>query len=242
MKITVIHPSLSRSKQAAATVRNWLLKAQYPENIEYILSLDDTDDIHAYRVAFEEVKNMHGFTGWVISDNKSAMDAINNAAVTASGDLFIVASDDFDCPNHWDATLLSFLEGKKDFIVKTDDGCQPWIITLPIMDRAYYDRFGYIYYPGYKHMFCDTEMTHVADLLGRKLRLPIKFPHNHYTQKQGQPFDGVNQKNDSTWSQGEALYLQRIKDNFGLTDTPGKLDCADHHKQWLQNKGAWQTA
>lgn len=175
----------------------------------------------------------------LFSDNHSAIEAINNAAKVAKGDLLIVVSDDFSCPEHWDTQLLKYLKDKSDFVVKTYDGLQPWIITLPIMDRVYYERFGYIYHPEYKHMFCDTEMTHVGDLLGKTIEIPMIFNHRHYSQPGGITKDAISVKNDSTWNQGEKLYLERMMRNFDLPpeDIKGHLKCGEEHVKWLQSKG-----
>lgn len=238
--ISIIHPSRSRPQQAEATASKWISSAKSHNNIEYILSLDNDEDSDAYEQAFGMLFSTA--IQVVYHDNHSAIDAINNAAKLASGNLLIVVSDDFDCPFHWDDALLTALQDKEDFIVKTGDRCarvnysQEWIITLPLMDRKYYERFGYIYYPEYQHMFCDTEMTHVADLLGRKITLDINFPHNHYSLLRTQP-DEVSKKADKTWAQGEALYLKRISENFGLTEFGGSLQCDMGHKQWLLSKG-----
>ena len=230
-KISIIHPSRSRPSLAEATYHKWMDSAILVDDIQYILSVDTTDpDLQKYL-------DIKGRRENVVSDNKTAIEAINEGARFASADLLIVVSDDFDCPVGWDALLLTALGGKSDFVLKTDDGCQPWIITLPIMDRAYYNRFGYIYNPAYKHLFADTEMTHVADLLGRKITLPIKFPHRHYTQDGGQPKDAINEKNDATWAQGEAIYLAGVRNNFELAD-PLEITLPEAHTNWLKRKGA----
>lgn len=232
MKISIIHPSRGRAGQAFNTYRNWHNKISGTHDVEYILSIDSTDnEQYAYFDLFGDT-NVNA----VVKDNHSAIEAINNAAKYATGDLFIVVSDDFDCPDNWDIYLLDALAGKSDFVVKTDDGCQPWIITLPIMDRVYYNRFGYIYPPHIKHMFADTWMTHVADLLDKKITLPIKFPHNHYTTGINAK-DAINEKNDSTWAQGEEEYLKGVRNNFGLTEFTGKLQCGKDHYNWLRAHG-----
>lgn len=231
MTISIIHPTRGRKQQAIKTANTWLSKAVRKHNIEYILSVDVDDP------DFVELQNMGRDRLIVIgSDNKGAVDAINAGAAISTGGLLIAVSDDFDCPQDWDALLLHALQGRSDYVVKTQDGCQPWILTLPIMDRNYYNRFGYIYYPGYKHMFCDCEAAHVGDLLGRTITLPLPFPHHHYTQIGGQPKDAINVKNDATWDQGEELYLRRLADNFGL---PKELTCEvpAHHRHWLLTKG-----
>jgi hypothetical protein len=93
-----------------------------------------------------------------------------------------------------------------------------WLITLPIMDRAYYNRFGYIYHPDYKHMWSDTEMTTVGHMLGKIVDLQNSnavFKHRHYTINEMQK-DAVNEKNDATWNQGKSLFLERFDRDFDL--------------------------
>lgn len=230
-KISIIHPSRGRAGIAAGVNAQWMARSSR-KNIEYIVSVDKSDpELSKYLQYFCEYA--------VVNDNLSAIEAINNAAKVATGDIFVVVSDDFECPQNWDVDLLKYLDGKSDFVVKTYDGLQPWIITLPIMDRAYYNRFGYIYNPAYKHMFCDTEMTHVGDLLDRTIIVPMTFQHRHYTQPGGIKRDAISVKNDSTWGQGERIYLDGIRNNFGLKDEDikGVLRCDHSHLNWLQSKG-----
>jgi hypothetical protein len=40
------------------------------------------------------------------------------------------------------------------------------LITLSVLGRDYYDRFGYVYHPEYISVWCDNETTEVARLLG----------------------------------------------------------------------------
>jgi hypothetical protein len=85
------------------------------------------------------------------------------------------------------------------------------------MDRIYYNRFGYIYYPEYKHLFSDTEMTDVGHLLGRVIDLQDEeyvFLHKHPCA--GWSMDDTYRKNDETWKQGEDLYYKRKENNFYL--------------------------
>lgn len=221
--ISLIHPSRSRPDMAFKTMQNWLDKADKPFNIEYLLMLDNDDEmLLGYEAIANALIDVNYFNGIActptinLSDNKSAIEAINVGAVMCKGDLLIVVSDDFDAPQSWDTALLTALEGKSDFIVKTKDGIQPTLITLPIMDRVYYERFGYVYHPSYKHMFSDQEMTAVAEMTGKVIKSPIMFKHLHYTVG-GMEKDKINMRNDSTWHQGETLFDERLKNNFGLS-------------------------
>lgn len=232
MKISIIHPSRNRPKMAFDTIKEWIGKAKNPENLQYILSIDTDESMKDQYTSY--VAPYKGTVGICESDNRSAIDAINNAVQWCNHDLFVVVSDDFECPTHWDEQLAQLLEDKKDYVVKTQDGTQPWIITLPIMDRTYYNRFGYIYYPEYRHMFCDTEMSHVGALLGRTITTTLVFPHRHYTTGAMRK-DAVNERNDSTWTQGEQLYLERLKTSFGI-ENPLTIELPAHHKNWLRAK------
>lgn len=207
MKISIIHPTRNRELMAFATMLKWLSNADKALEIEYTVSVD-TDDVNNYDI---------GWINCVVTrnNNKSAIEAINNAAKIAAGDILIVVSDDTDCPEHWDTLLLEALAGKSDYCAKTNDGLQPTLITMPIMDRVYYERYGYIYHPDYAHMFCDQELTSVAIMTGKYIKLPLLFPHLHYSAGLSQK-DELNSRNDATWHQGQTLFNERMAKNFGI--------------------------
>lgn len=211
-KISILHPSRNRPKQADQTIKEWLGKATNRNQIEYILSVDKNDkDLNTYKSI--GVKNGIYVS---INRNKSAIEAINKSAKVSTANIIMVVSDDFSCEQGWDENLLSDLEGKEDFFCKTKDGLQDFIITLPILDRKCYERFGYVYENGYEHLFCDTEMAAVAHMTNRTVYSDLVFPHNHYSTKKTKK-DQVNVKNDRTWKQGKKLFYERKAINFGLT-------------------------
>lgn len=240
MKLSLIHPSRSRPEMARQTIHKWLSSAANRDNIEYILSVDSTDPLLAKYEAFASDMGvlLH------IGDNKTAIEAINSSARLAAHnfyppDLFVVVSDDFSCPYHWDKALVTALQGKKDYIVKVDDGAQPWIMTLPLMDIEYYKRFGYVYHPNFLHLFADTAATHVGHILGKVIELPITFRHQHYTTG-AMTKDGINAKNDSTWAQGEKEYLAQLLRHFDIpeSDRVNDIDKVHpSHLSWLYSKG-----
>lgn len=207
MKISILHPSRSRPEMAIKTIQKWISNAD--NAVEYILSIDNDDFSYDMNV-------LGGLPIQVLRGvNSNAVQAINRAAAVCTGDLLIVVSDDTDCFEHWDTLLLKELEGKSDFCVKTDDGLQPTLITMPVMDRVYYERYGYVYFPSYSHLFVDQELTSVAIMTGKYIKLDLKFNHLHYTTGKTLK-DGLNARNDSTWRSGEKLFNERLKTNFGI--------------------------
>jgi len=236
MKISILHPSRGRSEQAFLAMCNFTDMMSHTIDYEYILSVD-TDDKSPYTfidVGFGERYKK------IINDNHNVVQAANAAAEIATGDILILISDDFTAHRHWDITITQALEGKSG-ILKTYDGVQRWIVTLPIMTGDYYDEQGHIYYPKFEHMFCDTDQTHKADLEKKLIiRNDIVFLHHHYSTEGGWPKDAISRKADLTWKQGEAVYLQRCMNRFGL----GDIDIYDlspeakkaGHVAWLKKK------
>ena len=211
-KYTIIHASRSRPSMAYTTFLNWMNNAIRPEEIEYIISIDNDDPF------LNEYRNL--FSGAVIIYNhgfrKTAVKAINKAAKFSSGNIIVVVSDDFVSYPGWDTDIILVTGGKSKFLLKTFDGIQDWLVTLPIMDRDYYNLFGYIYYPGYRHMFCDTELTCVAELLNCKIDCDLLFKHVHFSFHGNE--DSTTLKANKTWQQGEELFSKRLKENFLIKD------------------------
>jgi len=182
MKISIIHPSRQRPQIAGNVAQKWLTSADNPTEIEYILTLDTSDPaVDWYKQRFFEIPGVK----IIINPNDRMTEAVNAGAKEATHDLFVVVSDDFDCFPGWDTWLLKQVEGKDDFAVKVPDGYvkDHYLQTLPICDRKYYNRFGYIYDPAYRHMYVDTKSSAVAYMLGGMIVIPDEgnpiFKHLH---------------------------------------------------------------
>lgn len=234
--ITLIHPSRSRIDRALRAHKHWVENSSGTIAIQHIISVDSDDpQLSEYMMKFTK-------STLIIRENKNAVQAINNAAKYAIGEIIVVMSDDFECHPKWDINIANAFSlpdvNHFDLLLKTNDGIQSWIVTLPIMGIAFYERQGYIYNPEYHHMFCDTELTHRADLEKKLVFRPdLHFKHNHYTAGGIEP-DQVTRKADSTWNQGMEVYLTNARNKFGL---PPETDIYDikvpegrPHLSWLK--------
>lgn len=230
MKYSLLHPSRSRPQKSFSATQDWLNTCQ-SSDVELIVSVDESDHCKDQYIAlYANVKNAKV----IVRPNRSAVDAINNAAKEASGEIFIVISDDTGCIRNWDARISEATAGRKDFVLKTYDGVQKWLCTMPILDRVYYNRFGYIYHPGYFHMFCDTEFTHVADITKRMIcRNDIEIKHHHYSVLK-EPRDPLYTRNDNSFKEGQRVYLQRFRNNFDLDNVDVWNIQGEAHLQWLK--------
>lgn len=236
MSISIVHPSRSRPGQALKTYHHWLGNMSSDDRT-YIVSIDDSDpERERYIDLFKHYGNHV-----LVSNNHSAVDAANAGAALSVGGIIVLVSDDFTCFPDWDLAVTKALEGKSG-VLKTFDGVQKWIVTLPIMTRDYYEEQGHIYNPMFSHQFCDTHLTHRADLKGKLIiRNDIVFHHAHYSTKGGQSKDAVNVRADSTWDSGKKLYLQECINKFGLGNNIDIFNLSDTARQaghinWLKNE------
>jgi hypothetical protein len=208
--ISILHPSRSRAGIAYRTATTWIANAGC--KVEHILSLDSSDD-DLLKYPDLDIK--------IVGDNRSAVDAINRAAAVAHGDILIVVSDDTLCFPGWGKRIEEVTSRWADWVLKTDDGIQPWIITMPIMDRLYYEKVGHIYHPSYKHGWCDTEFTCVAELHSSKRTVPLTFKHNHHDITGIK--DAVSERCDASFEEGRANFIARKKNNFDIINPIGKM-------------------
>ena len=119
------------------TAKKWIESAKKEVEIEYYLSIDtDEPQKELYKQFFSNLPvKIAEF------DNQTAIQAINNSAKLTKNELIIVVSDDFDCFNHWDEWLLSYLKDNysaRQFI-KTENFIKK---NLPNMLERFYNATG----------------------------------------------------------------------------------------------------
>lgn len=200
--VSLIHATRSRPHQSFETMKRWVQRAA-SDDFEIILSVD-TDDlqIDQYYTLYRSLP--HPFT-WQEASNRSSVEAINRGARIAQGNILIVVSDDQDCPTNWLPKVQRYTRDKTDFVLKVKDGFQQRLITMPIIDRVYYNRDGYIYHPKFDHLFADTFFTDVAFKRKRVISKNITFKHNQYSIVGAVP-DEINMKNNATYESGKRTY------------------------------------
>jgi len=105
--------------------------------------------------------------------------AINRGVPAADWDIIISTADDMQpVEQGWDDIIVQDMlrefpkfDGALNYNndprleEKGPEGFKT-LITLPVIGRKLYDRFGYIYHPAYKSEYCDDEQTEVFEKLG----------------------------------------------------------------------------
>jgi hypothetical protein len=90
------------------------------------------------------------------------------------------------------------------------------LATLYIAGRGFYDKFGYIYHPGFKSLWCDNLVQEVAQKLDRYLLLEYDI-NVHLNPAYGYvPKDAMFRRQQLDWDHDEKLYLQIKKRGYDL--------------------------
>lgn len=211
--ISLLHPSRGRPEKSFSTTRDWIQKAGC--ETELIVSVD-TDDIATpkYFELYCEQKNTKIFS----RSNSSVVEATNEAARRCDSDILVYLSDDFRCPDNWGQLVMKEFENQnRPLLVKVDDCLQNFdvpVLTIPIMNRALYERLGYFWHPSYKSMFVDEDLYWtVCKLQAFKFCPHLKFPHEHPANGKA-PDDETYRRSALNWNQGKAMFAHRKMQGF----------------------------
>jgi len=206
MKISLIHPSRGRAKQARETLDLWLDRASKEIAIEHILSIDESDDDFEKQLYHE----LFFFgTKLIVNNNNSLVEATNVAAHYATGDIRIYLSDDFHCPINWDQEIISRLSISDMWMLRVDDGFQPFenlVLTIPIMSSTLYNHLNYFFYPEYKSQWCDCDLYMVTQ------PYIINAPDLTFVHKRLE-MDQTYQRNEANFEQGREIYNRRAAEH-----------------------------
>jgi len=130
------------------------------DNYHILVSVDNNDGSSNYT-------NVYKNTSIVFGNSKNKIDAINRDIDTVSNwDILVNVSDDQTFTlKGFDKVIRSNFD-KLDLCLHFPDGNRNDLITMSILGRDFYNRFGYIYSPEYKSLYCDNEQMEVSKMLG----------------------------------------------------------------------------
>jgi hypothetical protein len=230
MKILFKFTSRNRPNKFFDTINNILTNLYSAKEEDYIIlcSLDYDDETMNNPMVHQKIKDIQQYNNiqveWGYS--KSKIDAINrDVNKVKDWDILINVSDDMVFQFYGFDTFIRsvFKENYPDL-----DGCpcfwdgyvQSEFITLSVLGRKFYDRFGYIYHPEYKNVYCDNEQTDVAKMLGKFIFIkdPLMVKHEHPANNTNIQRDAQYQTQDSTESHiaDQNVYNKRKSSNFNL--------------------------
>lgn len=219
MKILLKFPSRDRPQKLLEVYKKYISMASNPSLIHGLITLDKDDSSITPQI-IKDLENIHPQTQVVLDISGSKIKAVNRDMNKAPEyDIILLASDDMIPQiNGYDDIIR---EKMKKFYPDTDgvlwfnDGLQAnRLNTLCIIGKKYYERFGYIYHPAYKSLYCDNEFMIVANKLGKQTyfdQIIIRHEH-HITGKI--PIDILYAINDSYDKEDNQTFIQRMNSGF----------------------------
>lgn len=230
MKLLFKFATRSRPQKFFSCLENIINMVDDQYNFTVLVSYDLNDE----SMLFENIKGKIRAIGETLKNpeavlmcagnSKNKIDAINRDMERAGEwDILINTSDDmvfakqgFDNIIRGDMnTHFPDLDG---FLHYNDGNQKDRVCTMSIMGRKYYERFNYIYHPDYQSVWCDSEATEVAQMLGKHRYLgdeKILFKHLHPAWGLSE-YDEQYRKTEhhSVWVHDENVYLERKAKDF----------------------------
>jgi hypothetical protein len=223
--------SRERPELLLETVRQYVSMANNTEDMAWLFSFDYDDS--GYQTTWFAahlnalLEQCHRHVVYAVSQSK--IHAINRdiGAFTfqltespiKNWDILLNISDDQrPIVKGYDDTIRRIMPDDLDASLWFFDG-QPRVNTQEIIGRVYYDRFGYIYNPEYKSLFCDNEATDVAALLGKQIKSKqqiVKHFHPAWGGSEAFQEDDLYRRNNKYWNEDQATYERRKANGFGL--------------------------
>jgi hypothetical protein len=218
MKILLKVPSRERHAKLLPLLAHYRACADHPDDLFILLSLDEDDPTLTEEslAAYRAIPNCTV----VVGRSSSKIHACNRDMDRAPPfDCLILASDDM-VPEvqGYDRILASIMTKHfptTDGVIWTNDGYRGKTLnTLCILGRAYYERFGYIYHPDYKSLYCDNEFTVVSVCLQKVVYTDTVLirhchPYNLETEQ-----DELYTRNNRWSVHDKLVYLRRLHAGF----------------------------
>lgn len=221
MKLLIKFPTRNRKNKFFKVLKQYQNLCEDIDNTQFLITLDSDDETmnpNEVNDIFNTFKNLKVVYG----NSDSKIHAINRDIELADDwDIVLLASDDMTPKiKGYDNVIRNKM---KEFYPDTDgilwfnDGHQGnKLNTLSILGKKYYDRFGYIYQPEYKSVWCDNEFMMVGNLLGKQTYFDeVIIEHEHPDWGYGGR-DVIHQINTKNESHDRTLFMKRKENNFYL--------------------------
>lgn len=216
LKILFKYPSRGRRKlflEGMDSITNNLFDTK---NFQILVSADHGDPEMEEEIYYEN-------TLVIYSESESKVDAINRDIEYAEPDwdIIFVMSDDMRITFYGFDEIIreQFADGDLDKLIHIpDQDAKDALATVYIAGRKYYDRFGFVYNPVYKSLFCDNEVQDIAKKLNKYFFVNCPGVITHLNPAYGHlPKDEMFIRQQQIgWTEDAKTYEERSLKNFYL--------------------------
>lgn len=229
MRILFKLATRSRRLKATNAIRN-IIDNCASDNYLILVSVD-RDDVEMQSFTYD---NLNVVIVYGTSENK--IHAVNrDIELIKDWDILVNTSDDmlftvkgFDEFIRDQFKVCEFTDMETDspnldqFIHYNDGNQKANVCTMSIMGREYYNRFGYVYHPDYKSLWCDVEATEVAHMIGKYKYMgddKVLFRHLHPAWGLAEWDEQYRKTEDkSMWDHDKQVIDRRREMNYELPE------------------------
>lgn len=179
--ISILIPSRGRPESFIRTVETAKQLSVHPRSVEVIAYLDE-DDAHNYA---EDDHWLFPDARYIVGPQRLLSECWNECYAQARGEILMHCGDDivFRTPS-WDAEVRRVFAASEDKILLVHgDDCSPntdALATHGFLHRRWIETLGYFVPPLFSSDWNDVWLTEVADMIGRRVKIPIVTEHMHY--------------------------------------------------------------
>ncbi len=219
MKILFKYATRGRPEWFKRTLAGYYANLSGNQEYEFRVSID-ADDATMNNPEMLSYLDGQPELNYYIGNSKTKIEAINADMEGAEFDILVNVSDDMEvkAAGFDDIIVRDMLANfpECDGALHYNDGLhgKDTLITLSIMGKKMYDLFGYIYYPGYKSVWCDNEFMDSVQIL-RKYWYSDEVIIQHSWMIAGN--DETYARNAPYFQEDHLVYDERAKIRFGLT-------------------------
>lgn len=221
MRLLIKYPTRQRPLLFRQTVGHWIKLLANAADTSILITCDSDDWTMGDPEMRRFISALPIDCSVVYGTSRSKVEAINRdmAGYMRPWDILLLASDDMTpvVPGYDERIRAAFQSGGLNNLLWISDGRQNRICTIACMGRPYYDRYGYIYHPAYKSLWCDNEQTDQAIADGALLREPCLIRNDSPDWGGFVPRDALYARNNALYRTDKRTYLQRKKAGFPRT-------------------------
>ena len=234
MKILIKFPSRGRPNKLLSTLSKYQHMRE-TDMVHFLITIDEDDRTMNNHTMIRSMQMWGNLSYNVVPSPSGKIKAINYglAEVIDNYDIILLASDDMiPVSKGYDKTIMETMSRMfpdTDGVLWFNDGFRGMdseapLNTLCILGREYYKRFGYIYHPDYKALWCDNEFMDVANQLGRQFYVDeVIIRHEHPVNVNSRQ-DNLNSRDNNLYSEDQRTYESRKAFNFYLIDIDTHLN------------------
>jgi hypothetical protein len=190
------------------------------ENFEIQVTADADDPTMASQEVFERIKSYPN-TYVLYGKSTSKVSAVNRDISTFKPfDIICCHSDDMRWTFYGFDEIIrqQFLDGDFDKLLHVPDSdAKQYLATYYIAGKTFFDRFGFIYDPRFKSLFCDNLVMDIAMKLGKYRFVDCGGMLFHEHPSYGHTaFDPQYKEQQALWGEDEATYNQIKLTNYWL--------------------------